>query len=185
MPYRLPKRSVAEGKSLRKASIWERFAFGWLTAGMFLFALAGHWLFGWFAYVSEQGEYSWLDRRAEADLLPTCERLGLSFIPHSPIGSGLLTGKIRRDRPPTEGTRLDGHDISEHEFEVVERLSAWAEAHGVSLLEVGIGGLAAVSPVATVIPGATMPEQVRANAAAGEWVPTEEELDELRTVQVA
>jgi hypothetical protein len=47
---------VAEGKSLRKASIWERFAFGWLTAGMFLFSLAGHWLFGWFAYASEQGE---------------------------------------------------------------------------------------------------------------------------------
>ena len=55
-------------------------------------------------------------------------------------------------------------------------------AHGVSLLEVAIGGLAAVSPVATVIPGATTPDQVRANAAAGEWVPTEEELDELRAV---
>ena len=137
------------------------------------------------AYVSEQSEYSWLDRRAEADLLPTCERLGLCFIPHSPIGSGLLTGKIRRERPPAEGTRLHGHDIPEHEFELVEKLTAWVEAHGVSLLEVAIGGLAAVSPVATVIPGATKPEQVRANAAAGEWVPTEEELKELRAVQVA
>jgi aryl-alcohol dehydrogenase-like predicted oxidoreductase len=139
------------------------------------------------AYVSEQSEYSWLDRRAEADLLPACERLGLCFIPHSPIGSGLLTGKVRRDRPPAEGARLHGHDIPEHEFEVVEGLTAWAEAeaHGVSLLEVAIGGLAAVSPVASVIPGATKPEQVRANAAAGEWVPTEDELDELRAVQVA
>jgi aryl-alcohol dehydrogenase-like predicted oxidoreductase len=134
------------------------------------------------AYVSEQSEYSWLDRRAEADLLPACERLGLCFIPHSPIGSGLLTGKVHRDRLPSEGTRLHGHDISEHEFEVVERLTAWAEAHDVSLLEVAIGGLAAVSPVATVIPGATKREQVRANAAAGEWVPTEEELNELRAV---
>ena len=134
------------------------------------------------AYVSEQSEYSWLDRRAEADLLPTCERLGLCFIPHSPIGSGLLTGTVRRDRPPAEGTRLHGHHISEQELERVERLTAWAEAHGVSLLEVAIGGLAAVSPVATVIPGATKPEQVRANAAAGEWVPTEEELNELRAV---
>jgi aryl-alcohol dehydrogenase-like predicted oxidoreductase len=129
--------------------------------------------------------YSWLDRRAEADLLPACERLGLCFIPHSPIGSGLLTGKIRRERPPAEGTRLHGHDISAHELERVETLTAWAEAHGVSLLEVAIGGLAAVSPVATVIPGATKPEQVRANAAAGEWVPTDDELDELRAVPVA
>ena len=137
------------------------------------------------AYVSEQSEYSWLDRRAEADLLPACERLGLCFIPHSPIGSGLLTGKIRRERPPAEGTRLHGHDIPEHEVELVEKLTAWVEAHGVSLLEVAIGGLAAVSPVVTVIPGATKPEQVRANAAAGEWVPTEEELKELRAVQVA
>jgi aryl-alcohol dehydrogenase-like predicted oxidoreductase len=137
------------------------------------------------AYVSEQSEYSWLDRRAEADLLPTCERLGLCFIPHSPIGSGLLTGMIRRERPPAEGTRLHGHHISEQELELVERLAAWAEAHGVSLLEVAIGGLAAVSPVATVIPGATKAEQVRANAAAGEWVPTEEELDELRAIHVA
>jgi aryl-alcohol dehydrogenase-like predicted oxidoreductase len=134
------------------------------------------------AYVSEQSEYSWLDRRAEAELLPTCERLGLGFIPHSPIGSGLLTGTIRRDRPPAEGTRLYGHDISEKDLEVAESLADWAEAHGVSLLEVAIGGLAAVSPVATVIPGATKPEQVRANAAAGEWVPTEEELNELGAV---
>jgi aryl-alcohol dehydrogenase-like predicted oxidoreductase len=134
------------------------------------------------AYISEQSEYSWLDRRAEADLLPACEHLGLCFIPHSPIGSGLLTGTVRRDRPPAEGTRLRGHHISEHDLERVERLVAWAEAHGVSLLEVAIGGLAAVSPVATVIPGATKPDQVRANAAAGEWVPTEEELNELRAV---
>jgi aryl-alcohol dehydrogenase-like predicted oxidoreductase len=77
---------------------------------------------------------------------------------------------------------LYGHEIAERDFEVAESLAAWAEAHGVSLLEVAIGGVAAVSPVATVIPGATKPEQVRANAAAGEWVPTEEELNELRAV---
>jgi aryl-alcohol dehydrogenase-like predicted oxidoreductase len=58
-------------------------------------------------------------------------------------------------------------------------LSAWAEAHGVSLLDVAIGGLAAVEPVASVIAGATKPEQVRANAAAGEWMPSEDELAQL------
>ena len=51
-----------------------------------------------------------------------------------------------------------------------------------SLLEVAIGGLAAVTPVASVIAGATKPEQVRANALAGEWTPTEAELAELRAL---
>jgi aryl-alcohol dehydrogenase-like predicted oxidoreductase len=131
------------------------------------------------AYVSEQSEYSWLARDAERELLPACERLGLGFIPFFPLASGLLTGKVSRERPPAEGTRLHGRDISEDELDTVERLRAWADAHGVSLLEVAIGGLLAVSPVVSVIAGATKPEQVRANAAAGSWEPTADELAEL------
>lgn len=133
-------------------------------------------------YVSEQGEYSWLERRAEEELLPTCERLGLGFIPYFPLASGLLTGKVGRGRPPEPGTRLHGRRIDDAELDQVERLAAWADAHGVSLLDVAVGGLAAVTPVVSVIAGATKPEQVRANAAAGEWTPTAAELAELETV---
>jgi aryl-alcohol dehydrogenase-like predicted oxidoreductase len=132
-------------------------------------------------YVSEQSEYSWLTRDAEAELLPTCERIGLGFIPYFPLASGLLTGKVSRDNPPAEGTRLHGREISDRQLDQVERLHAWAEAHGVSLLEVAIGGLLAVKPVVSVIAGATKPEQVRANAAAGAWEPTHAELNELLT----
>jgi aryl-alcohol dehydrogenase-like predicted oxidoreductase len=132
-------------------------------------------------YVSEQSEYSWLMRDAEAELLPTCERLGLGFIPYFPLASGLLTGKVARDNPPAEGTRLHGREISDQQLDGVEALRAWAEAHGVSLLDVAIGGLLAVPPVVSVIAGATKPEQVRANAAAGAWEPTRAELDELLT----
>jgi len=131
------------------------------------------------AYVSEQSEYSWLARDAERELMPACERLGLGFIPFFPLASGLLTGKVSRERPPAEGTRLHGRDISGDDLDTVERLRAWADAHGVSLLEVAIGGLLAVSPVVSVIAGATKPEQVRANAAAGSWEPTADELAEL------
>jgi len=131
-------------------------------------------------YVSEQSEYSWLRRDAEEELLPDCERLGLGFIPYFPLASGLLTGKVSRESPPAEGTRLHGRTISDDDLERVDRLRAWADAHGVSLLEVAVGGLAAVSPVASVIAGATRPEQVSANAAAGEWVPSDDELRELR-----
>ena len=125
------------------------------------------------AYVSEQSEYSWLHREPEAELLPTCERLGLGFIPFFPLASGLLTGKVSRDRPPAEGTRLHERDISEAQLDRVEELGAWAEARGATLLELAIGGLLAVAPVVSVIAGATKPEQVRANAAAGEWIPPE------------
>jgi aryl-alcohol dehydrogenase-like predicted oxidoreductase len=133
------------------------------------------------AYVSEQSEYSWLEREAERELLPTCERLGLGFIPYFPLASGLLTGKYRRGEPPPAGTRLHGREISDEEHDRIDALQAFAEKHGVTLLEVAIGGLAAQSPVASVIAGATKPEQVRANAAAGAWEPTPGQLEELRS----
>jgi aryl-alcohol dehydrogenase-like predicted oxidoreductase len=135
-------------------------------------------------YVSEQSEYSWLTRDAEGELLPTCERIGLEFIPYFPLASGLLTGKVSRDNPPAEGTRLHGREISDEQLNRVEELRAWAEAHGVSLLDVAIGGLLAVKPVVSVIAGATKPDQVRANAAAGAWEPTRAELNELLALGV-
>ncbi len=134
------------------------------------------------AFVSEQSQYSWLERGAEEELLPACERLGLGFIPYFPLARGLLSGSVSRERPPAEGTRLHGASIADSDLDEVERLAAWGDAHGVSLLEVAIGGLAAVPPVASVIVGASRPEQVRANAAAGNWEPTAAQLAELRAL---
>jgi aryl-alcohol dehydrogenase-like predicted oxidoreductase len=134
------------------------------------------------AYVSEQSEYSWLERGAEDGLLATCEKLELGFIPYFPLASGLLTGKVRRDVAPEPGTRLYGHAIADDELDKVEALAAWAEGHGVTLLDVAVGGLLAVRPVVSVIAGATKPEQARANAAAGAWTPTAAELDEIRAL---
>jgi len=111
--------------------------------------------------------------------MPAAERNGLGVVPYFPLASGLLTGKVTHDRPPAEGTRLHGRQIDEARLDRVERLRAWADAHGKTLLEVAIGGLAAVSPVVSVIAGATKPEQVRANASASDWQPTPGELAEL------
>ena len=133
-------------------------------------------------FVSEQSEYSWLRRSAEQELLPTSSRLGIGFIPYFPLASGLLTGKYAKGEPAPEGTRLAGRELADADLDTVERLREFAERHGVSLLDVAIGGLAAVDGVASVIAGATKPEQVRANAAAGAWEPTAEQLAELRSL---
>jgi len=134
------------------------------------------------AYVSEQSEYSWLVRDAERELLPTCERLGLGFIPYFPLASGLLTGKYRRGEPPPEGTRLHGREISEAKWDRLEEIEAFARERGVSLLDVAIGGLLAQPAVASVIAGATKPEQVRATAAAGGWYPPADDVGALRAL---
>jgi aryl-alcohol dehydrogenase-like predicted oxidoreductase len=133
-------------------------------------------------YVSEQSQYSWLARDAERELIPACEQLGLGFIPYFPLANGLLTGKVGRDRPPEEGTRLHGREISDANLDEVDRLAAWGDGHGASLLEIAIGGLLGQHVIASVIAGATKPEQVRANALAGGWRPSSAELAELRGV---
>ena len=130
-------------------------------------------------FVSEQSQYSWLRRGAEDELLPACRRVGVGFIPYFPLASGLLTGKYTKGEPAPPGTRLHGREIADEDLDAVARLQELADRHGVSLLQVAIGGLAAVPGVASVIAGATSPEQVRANAAAGAWEPDEDTLAEL------
>ena len=131
-------------------------------------------------FVTEQSQWSWLRREAEEELLPACERLAVGFVPYFPLASGLLTGKVRRDRPPGDGTRLQGREIAPEDIDRVERLAALAHEWGVELLDLAIGGLLARPVVVSVIAGATKPEQVRANAAAGSWRPSSEQLEALQ-----
>jgi aryl-alcohol dehydrogenase-like predicted oxidoreductase len=135
-------------------------------------------------FISAQNEYSLLKRDVEVDLVPVCERYSIGVIPYFPLAHGLLTGKYRRGRPPPQGTRLSGRPerLTEESFDRIETLERFAEERGRSLLEVAIGGLAAQPAVGSVIAGATKPEQVRANAAAGEWEPTTEDLAALDRV---
>jgi aryl-alcohol dehydrogenase-like predicted oxidoreductase len=137
---------------------------------------------GFARFVSAQNEYSLLRRDLEDDVLPTCERLGIGMLPYFPLASGLLTGKYRRGERASEG-RLAGRDIPEERWDKVEALQRFAEERGVSLLDVTVGGLAAMPAVASVIAGATRPEQVRANVEAGEWEPSEDDLAALRALR--
>ena len=121
--------------------------------------------------VAVQNRYSLMDRDDEAEVLPRCLELGIGYVPYFPLESGLLTGKYRRGVPAPEGTRLAGRDdsLSDERFDRVEELERFAAERGVSLLELAIGGLASIPGVASVIAGATSPDQARANAAAGAW----------------
>ena len=138
---------------------------------------------GWSRFVSAQNHYSLLEREAEAELVPACLYFGLGLLPYFPLASGLLTGKYRRGAPAPEGTRMAGDRwaprLAEAPWDVIETLEAFAARRGLGLLDVAIGGLAARPVVASVIAGATSADQVRANVAAGAWVPTPEDTAEL------
>jgi aryl-alcohol dehydrogenase-like predicted oxidoreductase len=138
-------------------------------------------------FVSVQNEYSLLQREPEREVLPECERLGLAFLPYFPLASGLLTGKYRRGRPPPKGSRIEaggrfGDLLAERNLAVVERLIAFAEARGRTLLELAISWLLSRPAVASVIAGATSPEQVAANAKAAGWRLTPAELAEIDAI---
>ena len=138
-------------------------------------------------FCAVQNEYSLLVREAEDDALPACERLGLGFVPFFPLASGLLTGKYRPGEAGPEGARLSGRDqiATDAQFALIAALQQYADARGVSLLDVAIGALLATETVSSVIAGATRPEQVRANAAAARWRPDAQDLAELRELLAA
>jgi len=137
---------------------------------------------GFHRFVSVQNHYSLVERDPEDDVLPACERLGLGFLPYFPLASGLLTGKYTRGEEATEG-RLAGREIPEARWDRAEALQAYADERGISLLEVAVGGLLAMPAVSSVIAGATRPEQVRANVAAGGWEPSADDVEALRALR--
>jgi aryl-alcohol dehydrogenase-like predicted oxidoreductase len=139
-------------------------------------------------FVSCQDEYSLVHRAPEAELLPAARKLGFGLLPYFPLASGLLTGKYRRNAPLPAGTRLQKTQrladlyLTEHNWEIAEKLADFAEAHGHTMLELAFSWLLAQSPVASVIAGATRPEQLEQNAKAGNWALTPAELAEIAQI---
>ena len=134
--------------------------------------------------VAVQNYYSLMHRDDDAEVLPLCAELGIGYVPYFPLESGLLTGKYRRGEPAPEGARIAAGDerLGDETLARVAALEAFAEARGHTLLELAIGGLASIPGIASVIAGATSPDQARANAAAGNWHLTGPELEELEAL---
>ena len=135
-------------------------------------------------FVSVQNEYNLLRRDTERDVIPECRRFGMAFLPFFPLASGLLTGKYRQGQPPPEGSRLAtverfAKTATDRTLAIVESLLQFATSRRHTLVELSVSWLASRPTVASIIAGATSPEQVKMNAAAAMWNFTPEELTEI------
>jgi aryl-alcohol dehydrogenase-like predicted oxidoreductase len=143
---------------------WQAVDAGWIAREL-----------GTHSFICIQNEYSLVERAPEAELLPALRAHGLSLVPYFPLASGLLTGKYKRDKDAPEDSRfarwqqLGDRYRNDANWDRVERLEAWCKDHGHSLLELAFAWLLARPEVASVIAGATKPEQIRGNARAVEW----------------
>jgi aryl-alcohol dehydrogenase-like predicted oxidoreductase len=139
-------------------------------------------------FVSVQNHYNILFREPEDGVLEWCDRAGVAFLPFFPLASGLLSGKYRAGEPPPEGTRLaamgDGakSQLSDERLAAVADLDELAEREGHTVLDLAFGWLLTRPAVASVIAGATRPEQVAANVAADTWRPDAEVLAAVDTI---
>jgi aryl-alcohol dehydrogenase-like predicted oxidoreductase len=143
---------------------------------------------GFSRFVSCQDEYNLLNRAVEAELLPAMQANGCGLLPYFPLASGLLTGKYKRDAMP-DGARLTDMPkfanrtyVTEQNFDIVDKLDAFAKARGHTLLELAFSWMAARPTTASIIAGATKPEQIDANVAAAGWALTADEIAEVNLV---
>ncbi|WP_210590429.1 aldo/keto reductase [Streptomyces sp. GESEQ-35] len=136
------------------------------------------------SFVSTQARYHLLDRGVEQDLIPACLRHGVDLLPYYPLANGLLSGKYRRGEAPPSGSRLSWRQgwLTDAALDRVEALTAYGAERGLGLLQVAVGGLAALPAVGSVICGAMTPDQVTANAAAADWIPDATDLTALDAV---
>jgi aryl-alcohol dehydrogenase-like predicted oxidoreductase len=135
-------------------------------------------------FASVQNEFSLVNREPEREVLSECQRLGMTFLPYFPLASGLLTGKYRRGVAAPAGTRLSQdwaatRFATDDKVATAEALEAFARSSHHTLLELAISWLASHRVVASVIAGATSPEQVRQNVAAAGWRLTESDRAEI------
>ncbi len=150
---------------------------GWQVADAVWLSRTNHWA----GLIAAENHYSLLEREAERDIIPACQRFGLGLLPYFPLANGLLTGKYHRDTDPPANARLAGRTrlLADAPWDRIEKLRAFAEERGLPIAPVAIGWLAAHDAVGSVIAGATTPEQVTANASAAQWHPSKDDLQVL------
>ena len=138
---------------------------------------------GFIGFMTAQNAWNVLEREIEEDLIPVCESENITVLPYCPIARGLLTGKYKRNTDAPTGSRLEGNSyLEEANFDIIEKLEQYAVDHGYDLLTLAISWLASQSVTASVIAGASKPEQSISNAAASRWKMTSENLAEISNI---
>ena len=139
---------------------------------------------GWARMVSSQNYYHLLRRQIELELLPYCTETNIGVLPYYPLAGGWLTGKYARNATvPETARRMVGQlQGDEGAHDTLDKLDAYANEHGHSILDLAFSWLLAHPAVSSVIAGAMTPEQVAANATAGDWILTDEERDEVDAI---
>lgn len=138
-------------------------------------------------FVSCQNRYNLMEREIENEVIPTLTQFGVGLVTHTPLNNGLLAGRYQRGKGAPAGSRIQlvkkESLLTDAAFDIVDKVRAYAEANGVSMLDVAVGGIAAQPSVASVIIGASSAEQVRMNVKAGDWIPTAAQLAELNRIR--
>ncbi|MEA2948256.1 MAG: hypothetical protein QOI40_3586 [Alphaproteobacteria bacterium] len=143
------------------------------------------------AFVSCQDEYSLLVRGIERELIPAVKARGMSVLPYFPLASGLLTGKYRRGATLPPGSRLSKNPrhasefINERNWRVVDALETFVASRGRSMLELAFSWLLHDGVVASVIAGATSPEQVEQNIRAAGWTLSADDVAEIDEITLS
>ena len=129
-------------------------------------------------FVSAQNQYSLLAREVEREVLPAANRFGLGFLPYFPLHNGLFTGKFSREGGPADSRimRQRPHIVENAPWDTMEAFEAWCSDRGITMVQATFGWLLAQPGLSSVIAGATRPEQLRQNADAAAWSPTDEEV---------
>jgi aryl-alcohol dehydrogenase-like predicted oxidoreductase len=139
---------------------------------------------GWLPFAALQLEYNMFERSVEREALPYCQAQQVGFVPFFPLAGGFLSGKYRRGQPAPKGSRGENSPyvqsfMTDASYDTIEKLEAWANAHGHDLLELAHAWLLAQPAVCSVISGATKPEQLQANAKAADWKLSAAEVEEV------
>ncbi|MED5579789.1 MAG: aldo/keto reductase [Nitrospinota bacterium] len=138
---------------------------------------------GLMGFITAQNAWNVLERDIEEYLIPVCNSENIPILPYFPIAKGLLTGKYKRGIDAPSGSRLSGNkDLENVDFDILENLESYAENHGYDLLTLAISWLASQSVTASVIAGASRPEQCISNTAAARWKMTSQNLSEIDAI---
>jgi aryl-alcohol dehydrogenase-like predicted oxidoreductase len=142
---------------------------------------------GWSPFITIQSHYHLLERAVESEVIPYCAAHNVGFIPYFPLAGGFLTGKYKRGAGAPTGSRGESSEyvqnyMTDANYDIVEKLTAWAEARDHTMAELAHAWLLAQPTVCSVISGLTKLEHLQANARAGDWELSADEIAELNEI---